>query len=52
MTDELSNTNQLTADEMTVDTDASHTTPRNLTCESPVIGLAHMCETTRDRGLR
>ena len=31
MTAELSNTNQLTADEMTVDTDASHTTPRHLT---------------------
>jgi hypothetical protein len=31
MTDELSNTNQLKADEMTVDTDASHTTPRHLT---------------------
>jgi hypothetical protein len=31
MTDELSNTNQLKADEMTVDTDASHTTQRHLT---------------------
>ncbi len=31
MTHELSNTNQLKADEMTVDTDASHTTPRHLT---------------------
>jgi hypothetical protein len=31
MTDELSTTNQLKADEMTVDTDASHTTPRHLT---------------------
>lgn len=31
MTAELSNTNQLKTDEMTVDTDASHTTPRRLT---------------------
>jgi len=31
MTAELSNTNQLTTDEMTVDTDASHTIPRHLT---------------------
>ncbi|MAT05926.1 MAG: hypothetical protein CL424_12880, partial [Acidimicrobiaceae bacterium] len=45
---ELNNTNQLTTDEMTVDTDASHTTPRHLTtggsasCTSgPTVAVMH-----------
>ena len=42
MTAELNNTNQLTTDEMTVDTDASHTTPRHLT-RVPTVGVGLRC---------